>query len=157
MGGSTGDASVATYNLESISNKNAFDDCEFCERRTIISSPLPRKSEITYRTKHVEQVLEVGQGVNEFVEHTRKRVVQRVVEDGRQLEVDRELLILMRDVRELVRDALLNVPEVLYDTLNFVIILMGSGRDGQCAPSLYSSESVSALCTKTSRFISGLS
>lgn len=65
VGGSTGDASVATYNRELVSNKNAFVACEFY---SIVGFGLNLvRREMTHRAEDVEEVLEVWKRVDELV------------------------------------------------------------------------------------------
>lgn len=66
MGGSTGDASVATYSLELVSNKNAFVACEFYS--TVCFGLILVRRDRAHRAKDVEEVLEVWQRVDELVQ-----------------------------------------------------------------------------------------
>ena len=53
MAESTGDASVAMYNLDRISNKNAFGDWEFCMDRIRVADMIFHESYTQHRRRSV--------------------------------------------------------------------------------------------------------
>ena len=78
---STGDASVATYNLDCVSNRKALGDCEFCiasREQKLAVSDIDR----THGTKDVQEVFKIRQGVDQFVKNLREGFVKCVLVYG---------------------------------------------------------------------------
>jgi hypothetical protein len=80
---STGEASVAIYNLDFVSNKNALGDWELIT---------------TYSAKYIQKLLKVGQRLDEFMEHLGEGFVKRMVINRGKVGIQLHLLIFWRHI-----------------------------------------------------------